>query len=133
MAEAPEVRVEAGKGIVGNADQGGWRQVTIITQESWDALMRKVGASLDPAARRANLLVSGIDLEDTREWNLQVGDARLRIRGETRPCEQMDQAAPGLRDAMRAGWGGGVFAEVLTDGAIAVGDAVTWIDAADAP
>ncbi len=131
MAEAHEVCVERGKGIVGNADQGGWRQVTIIARERWDTLMRQVSASLDPSARRANLLVSGIDLENTRGRTLQIGDARLRIRGETRPCQQMDQAAPGLRAAMRTDWSGGVFAEVLTDGSIAVGDAARWADAAD--
>jgi MOSC domain-containing protein YiiM len=38
----------------------------------------------------------------------------------------MDEALPGLRQAMRIDWGGGVFAEVLDDGEIAVGDPVEW-------
>jgi MOSC domain-containing protein YiiM len=38
----------------------------------------------------------------------------------------MDEALPGLRSVMRASWGGGVFAEVLDDGEITVGDEVGW-------
>lgn len=88
--------------------------------------MSELGANLDPSARRANLLVSGIDLRNSRERILRVGMCRLRIRGETRPCEQMDAALQGLRTAMQKDWGGGVFAEVVDGGRISVGDAVTW-------
>jgi MOSC domain-containing protein YiiM len=38
----------------------------------------------------------------------------------------MDEARPGLREAMTRNWRGGVFAEVLDDGEIAVGDQVEW-------
>ena len=131
MEDAREVRVAAGKGIVGNADQGGWRQVTVISRERWEELMREVGVALDPSARRANLLVSGIDLHETREQLLRIGNTRLRVRGETRPCRQMEDAAPGLRDAMQRGFGGGLFAEILTDGSIAIGDDVRWVDDED--
>ena len=118
----------AGRGLVGNADQGRRRQVTLIAQERWQSLMQELGTSISPAARRANLLVSGIDLANTRDRILRIGGSRLRIRGETRPCEQMDEALPGLRQAMKANWGGGVFAEVLDDGDITVGDEVVWVE-----
>jgi MOSC domain-containing protein YiiM len=88
--------------------------------------MSEVGILLEPHARRANLVLSGIDLENTRGRILRVGPCRLRIGGETRPCEQMEEAAAGLQAAMRHRWGGGAFAEVLDGGAIGVGDAVTW-------
>jgi hypothetical protein len=38
----------------------------------------------------------------------------------------MDEVHPGLRDLMRPHWGGGVFAQVLDDAEIHVGDAVSW-------
>lgn len=117
-----------GRGMVGCADQGGKRQVTLIAREAWDALREELGPALDPAMRRANLLVSGIELARTRDRTLRVGAVRLRIHGETRPCHIMDEALPGLRAALDPDWRGGVFAEVLDDGAIAMGDPVAWED-----
>jgi MOSC domain-containing protein YiiM len=118
--------LETGRGLVGNADRGGRRQVTVLSGERWAALMQQVNASLAPEARRANLIVSGVDLEESRGRTLVIGACRLRIGGETRPCELMEQAAAGLQRAMRHHWGGGAFAEVLEGGTIAVGDRVTW-------
>ena len=118
----------AGKGLAGNADQGGWRQVTLIEQEAWAAACAELGADLPPTHRRANLMLAGVSLERTRRRILQIGACRLRILGETVPCHLMDQAHPGLKAALRPHWRGGVFAEVLTGGEIAVGDPVAWED-----
>jgi MOSC domain-containing protein YiiM len=118
--------LEAGRGLSGNADLGGRRQVTLLSSERWGELMQQVDRELGPEARRANLVLSGIDLENTRGRVLRIGACRLRIGGETRPCELMEEAAAGLQAAMRDRWGGGAFAEVIDGGPIAVGDAVTW-------
>ena len=126
MDPAPRAAVVAGRGLVGNADQGRRRQVTIIEREAWERVMRETGGTADPSARRANLLVSGIALEETRDRVLRIGSVRVRIGGHTAPCERMDEAVPGLRGAMRPHWGGGAFAQVLDDGELAVGDVVRW-------
>jgi MOSC domain-containing protein YiiM len=118
--------LEVGAGLRGNANRGGKRQVTIISQERWTELMKALGADLPAARRRANLMVSGVDLEQSRGRVLRVGAARLLINGETRPCEQMEAAHAGLQQLMRDRWGGGAFAEVLDGGTIHVGDAVEW-------
>lgn len=116
----------AGRGIERNANQGGRRQITLIEQEVWEDLMRRLDASISPATRRANLMLSGIRLADSRDRILHVGACRVRILGETKPCAQMDAALFGLREAMVDGWAGGAFGEVLDDGRITVGDPVWW-------
>ncbi len=131
MDAVDSARVVAGRGLVGNADQGRKRQVTLISIETWTRLMDALGANADPSARRANLMLRGIDLVESRGRILAIGGCRLRIAGETRPCERMEEAVTGLRRAMEPAWGGGAFAEVLDDGTISVGDPVRWIAAAD--
>jgi MOSC domain-containing protein YiiM len=126
MDPAESVRLVAGRGLAGNADQGRRRQVTLIERERWEQLMRELDSSVSPSARRANLMLSGIQLANTRDRILRVGSCRLLIGGETRPCERMDEALPGLRNAMKVNWAGGVFAQVLDSGEIAVGDEVEW-------
>lgn len=118
----------AGRGLVGNADQGRRRQVTLIEEEVWRALMERLGAGVDPSSRRANLMLRGIRLPDTRGRVLRIGACRIRIGGHLTPCHLMDEVLPGLQAAMRPNWGGGAFAEVLDDGEIHVGDPVAWLD-----
>jgi MOSC domain-containing protein YiiM len=114
----------AGRGIVGDANQGSTRQVTILSDKDWSEVTAQPGTP-DPIVRRANLLVSDVDLRNSRNKILQIGRVRIRLLGEVRPCERMEEAQPGLRIAMSVPYGGGAFGEVLDDGEIAVGDRVT--------
>ena len=118
--------LEVNGGLRGNANRGGKRQVTIISQERWAELMAALAANVSPSARRANLMVSGLNLENSRGRVLRVGTTRLLINGETRPCEQMEAAHAGLQELMKERWGGGAFAEVVDGGEIRVGDEVEW-------
>jgi MOSC domain-containing protein YiiM len=130
MDPVGQVRI-AELGLVGSADNNRYRPVTIIEREVWDGLMRQVGGGADPSARRANLMVSGISLRESRGRVLQIGSVRLAIAGETRPCEQMEDLVPGLQAAMRENWGGGAFARVVEQGEISIGDPVEWVATAD--
>jgi MOSC domain-containing protein YiiM len=114
------------RGLTGNANRGGRRQVTIISRERWAELMRDLGAALPASTRRANLMISGLELQNSRDRILRAGSVRLRINGETRPCEQMEAAHAGLQALMRERWGGGVFAEVIAGGELRVGEDVEW-------
>ena len=115
-----------GEGVEGSANLGSHRQVTLISLERWLEISAELDADVDPSARRADLMVSGVDLERSRGRLLKVGDCVLRIGGEVKPCERMDEAFRGLREAMQPRWGGGVWAEVLHGGTITVGDPVSW-------
>ncbi|MEP7274566.1 MAG: MOSC domain-containing protein [Acidobacteriota bacterium] len=118
----------AGRGIAGNTDQSGHRQVTVMESDVWADLMNRFNSDLPPSARRANLLVEGIELARSRNRILRIGNCRLRIHGETKPCERLNEALPGLKEAMYNNWSGGAFGEVLDDGQISVGDVVVWED-----
>ena len=118
--------LRADRGLVGNANQGGRRQVILLEEESWSDALAELGETLDPATRRANLLLAGIRLEGTRGRILRVGPCRLRIFTECPPCERMDEARPGLKAALRPHWRGGACAQVLEGGEIRVGDEVAW-------
>jgi MOSC domain-containing protein YiiM len=131
MDAVESARLVVDKGVEGSVGRSRRRQVTLLERERWDEFMTAFDAHIDPSARRANLMISGISLPHTRGRILRIGDTRVQIGGELTPCERMDEALPGLQAAMRVNWGGGVFAAVLEGGVIRVGDAVAWeIDAA---
>ena len=122
MEPAEELTIVAGEGVVGNKLQR--RHVTMIAAERWAEAMRELDADIDPGARRANVLISDIDLNESTGRTVRIGDVELSIQGHTKPCGQMDDALPGLKDAMVDRWGGGAWANAVTGGTIRVGDDV---------
>lgn len=133
MDPVPRARLVTGEGIEEDANRGrSRRQVTLIEAEVFDRIREALPAA-EPAMRRANVMLRGVRLAESRGRTLQVGAVRLLVQGETRPCERMDEQCPGLRDALRPGWAGGVYATVLEGGEISVGDPVRWEDDAAQP
>lgn len=105
------------------------RQVTVLSREAWAAACAAVGADLPWTTRRANLLVEGLDLEETTGQRLHIGEVVLEITGETRPCTRMEEAHAGLREALTPGWRGGVTCRVVTPGTVRTGATVRLMPA----
>ncbi len=105
------------------------RQVTILSEEGWQAACKEINQpDLDWTIRRANLFVRGITLPRTKGSKIAIGSVIFEITGETDPCHRMDEAAPGLKNAMTPDWRGGVTCRVIQDGVICCGDRVNAID-----
>jgi len=128
MDAVTEAQLIAGRGLVGNANQGGKRQITIIDEARWSEAQEEVGVAVPPTARRANVMLRGIDLENTHRKLLRLGDCVVRIYGEVRPCERMEEAQRGLRAALSPRWRGGAFGEIIEGGTIRVGDDAEWLE-----
>lgn len=121
-----------GLGLAGSVGRSRRRQVTIIEREVWDRVQEELQAAIPYSARRANLMISGVALAETRDRLLRIGATLVKIGGHTTPCERMDEAQDGLRRKLAPNWGGGAFAQVMVGGTIRVGDAVAWEPATDA-
>lgn len=119
----------AGEGLAGNADRGGRRQVTLLSRELWREACDEIAVAVPEEARRANLVLTGVDLVDCRGRRLRIGDVEIRVFGETRPCERMEAACIGLRAALSPRWRAGAHGEVVRGGEIRVGDRAEWIEA----
>ena len=124
MKPVPSATLVANRGVLGSADQNGRRQITIISQERWQSVEDRLGQTVDPGLRRANLMISGIDLNSTRGQRLRIGPCLVEISGQTLPCKRMDDAHAGLQEALRPDWSGGVFGIILEGGEVHIGDPV---------
>ncbi len=129
MIRLEEAWVTREHGVAGDfRGSPGWRQVTVLSREAWQATCEELAVDLDWTTRRANLLVTGIDLVRATGQGLQIGDLVLEVTGESRPCERMDEAHDGLRVALQREWRGGVCCRVVTPGRIRPGDPIVLAD-----
>ncbi len=131
MQELPRAEVTAGGGVADDfRGRPGRRQVTVLSLEDWQAACAQAGRPELPwTTRRANLLLSGIDLAAAGEaaaegCRLRIGTVELEVTGETAPCDRMEEAWPGLRAALAVAGRGGVTCRVLRGGELAAGDPV---------
>jgi MOSC domain-containing protein YiiM len=124
MDPSDRVTMVENHGILGDANAGrSKRQITVIEAEVSDQIRAEL-PDVDPAMRRANVMVRGIRLANARDRVLRIGEVRIRLLGETRPCERMDEACPGLMDALVPGLRAGSYCRVLSGGVVRLGDAV---------
>ena len=100
------------------------RQVTVMSQKAWLDATSSMNTNLPWTTRRANLLVDDLDLGNTLGNTIKIGNVELLITQETDPCERMEEAVKGLRDALKPKWRGGVCCRVISEGPVALGDTV---------
>lgn len=125
MEPVPSATLSTEDGIEGDANRGA-RQMTIVDRAAWERATAELGVPVDPTARRANLLVNGIDLIECTGQIIRIGACRVEMYGETKPCGRMDEAEPGLMKALEPEWRGGAYGVVLKGGEIRIGDRVHW-------
>lgn len=125
-------QVVAGKGLEGDryyletgfySDGKDGRQLTLIEQESLDALSREHGVQLTPIECRRNLVTSGIRLNVLVGKRFRVGDVECEGIRLCPPCNHLEELTRPdmLRGLARSG---GLRAHVLNDSQISVGDEV---------
>lgn len=107
----------------------GDRTVTVMSARAWREACAELGEELPWTTRRANLLVDDIDLPKDAGPVIEIGNVRLKVTMEVDPCSRMDEQFEGLRNALKPDWRGGVGCTVLQDGAVALGDPVTIVEA----
>jgi MOSC domain-containing protein YiiM len=130
--ELPEpverVRAVAGSGLEGNryffdGDAPAGRALTLIAAEALAEGAAESGVDLGAAESRRNVLTRGIDLNALVGVRFRVGDVECVGVELCEPCTTLEgMTRPGVIKAYvhRAG----LNADILTDGEIAVGDAV---------
>lgn len=128
MQEIDHAVLVPGDGVEGEARSPGKRQITLLAEEAWTVTCKELDASLPWWTRRANVLLAGIDLQNSVDKEIHIGPAVIRVHGETRPCALMDELHDGLRTALKPDMRGGVFGEVLRGGTIKPGDVAQLVD-----
>ena len=98
MEELAEGLISVAAGLAGDTKGAKYpsRQITVLSREAWDAALAEIGGPhLAWTARRANLLVAGVELPRAKGAVLSIGSVRLEVTGQTYPCVRMEEAHPG--------------------------------------
>jgi MOSC domain-containing protein YiiM len=121
--EQSELELKVGEGVVGDHTFGkSKRHVTVLFREDWNVAASELGKTVDPVGRRANVLLSGAGAKGFLEQRVRLGEVLLEVKGITRPCQIMEQAATGMREALQPEARAGFWAQILEGGKIRPGD-----------
>ena len=123
------VRLVAGRGLEGDryyapAGAGSGEALTLIAAEALEGLEADTGIRLSAADSRRQVLTRGIDLNALVGREFTVGSVRCRGVELCEPCAHLQSVTQEgvLKGLVHRG---GLRADVLNDGDVAVGDAVT--------
>lgn len=127
LVEVERIECVAGHGIRGDRfydyRENYKGQITFFSAEIFEKLAGKFGLpGKSSGVLRRNVIVSGIDLNELIHEEFEIQGVRFRGTGHCRPCYWLDHAfAPGTEEFLEGN--GGLRAAILSDGAIAVGEA----------
>jgi len=131
-----ETRAIPGKGLDGDRfyalqpaedEKGKSRQITLIELEAIEAIRREKGIELAPKDARRNIVTRGVPLNHLVGKIFQVGSVRLRGIRLCEPCFHLgDLTQPEVEAALVHR--GGLRAEILNEGIVRSGDAITPLD-----
>lgn len=128
-----QVRVIPGRGLAGDrysasigtfSDRPGKRDVTLIESEVLENYRLETGNELTAPESRRNLLTRGVRLNALVGHEFQVGRVRMRGLRLSEPCTHLMRLThpETLRGLVHRG---GLIAEILSEGELAVGDRIT--------
>jgi MOSC domain-containing protein YiiM len=123
------VAAHAGKGLQGNryyfeegAEAG--RAITLIETEAIAGMAAEYGIEITAAESRRNVLTQGIKLNELVGKRFRIGDVECLGVELCHPCTTLEGLTkPGVIKGLVNR--GGLNADIVTDGVIAVGDEVT--------
>jgi MOSC domain-containing protein YiiM len=125
------VRAVAGRGLEGNryffeqAPPG--QAITLIAAEAVEAMEREHGIAIEPRESRRNVVTRGIDVNELVGKRFRVGDVECEGIELCEPCTTLEgMTKPGVIKGLVHR--GGLNADILSDGAINVGDTVAAVD-----
>ena len=128
MQSIESAQIAVANGILGDfrGTQSG-RQITLLSESQWRKACAEVGADLPWTTRRANLLLDGIEFDESFIGKtVTIGKVELLVTRETNPCSLMDAQHQGLTAALTPEWRGGICCNVVKPGHIKVGDRVEF-------
>jgi MOSC domain-containing protein YiiM len=127
LLEVQKIECVAGHGIRGDRFydyRDNYKgQITFFSVEVFEKLAARFSLTNKSAGDlRRNVIVSGINLNDLIGEEFSIQGLRLRGTAHCRPCYWMNHAlAPGAEEFLHGN--GGLRAQILSDGVMAVGDA----------
>jgi len=125
MQEVLEATGSENGGLTGDVNSRPDRGITFLASKQWAEATRELEKELPWHTRRANVLVDAADLGELIGRTISVGDVRVKINAETKPCSLMDRLEPGLKAALTPDCRAGVYGRILNNGQIRIGDVVT--------
>jgi MOSC domain-containing protein YiiM len=103
-------------------------EVTLVEREALNQIHDAYGIDLSAGQHRRNLVTSGVAVEDLLEATFRIGDAVFRGTKRRPPCAYLDAVAdpPGISSALKER--GGICADVVEPGEVAVGDELELVE-----